>query len=74
LTLPYGSLGGLADSGEGLWQQVVRGLAIGEPGATNAGLLAAQILELSDARLAARVAAYRAAQTDSIAEALEDNA
>jgi 5-(carboxyamino)imidazole ribonucleotide mutase len=49
-------------------------LAIGEPGATNAGLLAAQILALSDARLAARVAAYRAAQTDSIAEALEDNA
>ena len=49
-------------------------LAIGEPGATNAGLLAAQILALSDGRLAARVAAYRAAQTDSIAEALEDNA
>jgi 5-(carboxyamino)imidazole ribonucleotide mutase len=49
-------------------------LAIGEPGATNAGLLAAQILALSDGRLAVRVAAYRAAQTDSIAEALEDNA
>jgi 5-(carboxyamino)imidazole ribonucleotide mutase len=49
-------------------------LAIGEPGATNAGLLAAQILALSDARLAARVAAYRAAQTDSIGEAIEDNA
>ena len=27
-----------------------------------------------DARLAARVAAWRAAQTDAIAEALEDNA
>jgi 5-(carboxyamino)imidazole ribonucleotide mutase len=49
-------------------------LAIGEAGATNAGLLAAQILALGDARLAARVAAWRAAQTDSVAEALEDNA
>jgi 5-(carboxyamino)imidazole ribonucleotide mutase len=49
-------------------------LAIGEAGATNAGLLAAQILALHDSRLAARVAAYRAAQTDGIAEAVEDNA
>jgi 5-(carboxyamino)imidazole ribonucleotide mutase len=48
-------------------------LAIGEAGAANAGLLAAQILALGDARLAARVAAYRAAQTDAIAEAVEDN-
>jgi 5-(carboxyamino)imidazole ribonucleotide mutase len=47
-------------------------LAIGEPGATNAGLLAAQILALEDSRLAARVAAYRAAQTDSIPETVED--
>jgi len=49
-------------------------LAIGEAGATNAGLLAAQILALGDSRLAARVAAWRAAQTDAIPEAVEDNA
>ena len=49
-------------------------LAIGAAGATNAGLLAAQILALSDRRLAARVMAWRAAQTDSVAEAVEDNA
>ena len=49
-------------------------LAIGEAGATNAGLLAAQILALSDDRLAARVVAWRAAQTEGVAEALEDNA
>ena len=49
-------------------------LAIGEAGATNAGLLAAQILALDDSRLAARVAAYRAAQTDAIPEAVEDDA
>jgi 5-(carboxyamino)imidazole ribonucleotide mutase len=49
-------------------------LAIGESGATNAGLLAAQILALGDARLAARVAAYRAAQTAAIPETVADNA
>jgi 5-(carboxyamino)imidazole ribonucleotide mutase len=49
-------------------------LAIGDAGATNAGLLAAQILALGDSRLAARVAAWRAAQTDAIVEAVEDNA
>ncbi|HEU4476768.1 MAG TPA: 5-(carboxyamino)imidazole ribonucleotide mutase [Methyloceanibacter sp.] len=49
-------------------------LAIGESGAANAGLLAAQILALSDSRLATRVAAWRAAQTDAIAEAVEDEA
>ena len=46
-------------------------LAIGESGATNAGILAAEILALDDARLAARVVAYRAAQTDAIPEAVE---
>jgi 5-(carboxyamino)imidazole ribonucleotide mutase len=46
-------------------------LAIGEAGAANAGLLAAQILALHDSRLATRVAAYRAAQTDAISEAVE---
>lgn len=49
-------------------------LAIGEAGAANAGLLAAQILALSDTRLAARVAAWRANQTASVAEAPEDHA
>lgn len=49
-------------------------LAIGEPGAANAGLLAAEILALCDTRLAARVLAWRAAQTEAISEALEDNA
>ena len=49
-------------------------LAIGEPGAANAGLLAAQILALADPALSARIAAFRAAQTAGIAEALEDNA
>jgi 5-(carboxyamino)imidazole ribonucleotide mutase len=47
-------------------------LAIGEAGAKNAGLLAAQILALSDEALAARVAAQRAAQTASVAETVED--
>ena len=42
-------------------------LAIGEAGATNAGLLAAQILALSDTALAARLDAWRAAQTASVA-------
>ncbi|MEX2165565.1 MAG: 5-(carboxyamino)imidazole ribonucleotide mutase [Methyloceanibacter sp.] len=45
-------------------------LAIGEAGATNAGLLAAAILALSDAKLAARVLAWRAAQTAAVAETL----
>ena len=47
-------------------------LAIGEAGARNAGLLAAQILALSDDALAARLAAHRAAQTDAVAETVED--
>jgi len=41
-------------------------LAIGEAGAGNAGLLAAMILALSDAKLAARVAKWRAAQTAAV--------
>jgi len=41
-------------------------LAIGEHGAANAGLLAAMILALSDKKLAARVAKWRAAQTASV--------
>ena len=43
-------------------------LAIGRAGAINAALLAAEILALSDPELAARVDAWRAAQTASVAE------
>jgi 5-(carboxyamino)imidazole ribonucleotide mutase len=43
-------------------------LAIGVPGATNAGLLAAAILATADDALAQRLKAYRAAQTASVAE------
>jgi 5-(carboxyamino)imidazole ribonucleotide mutase len=43
-------------------------LAIGEAGATNAGLLAAKILAIGDPALTSRVKAYRVAQTDSVAE------
>ncbi len=43
-------------------------LAIGEPGATNAGLLAAKILAFSDPQLAARVEAWRAARTAKVVE------
>ncbi len=44
-------------------------LAIGKPGATNAGLLAAKILALSDTKLAKRIAAWREEQTASVPEA-----
>lgn len=47
-------------------------VAIGEAGAKNAGLLAAQILALSDEALADRLDAWRAAQTESVAETVED--
>src|SRR5690606_19904717 len=43
-------------------------LAIGEAGATNAGRMAASILATSDQELAERLKAFRAAQTDSVAE------
>ena len=43
-------------------------LAIGEPGAINAGLLAAQILALDDPALANRIDAWRAARTAKVAE------
>ena len=42
-------------------------LAIGKPGAINAGLLAAAILATSDGVLAERLKAWRAAQTDGVA-------
>mgnify|MGYP001627399323 CR=1 FL=1 len=47
-------------------------LAVGAAGAKNAGLLAAQILALSDPDLASRVAAQRAAQTESVPLSVED--
>ncbi|MGE4481494.1 5-(carboxyamino)imidazole ribonucleotide mutase [Acidocella sp.] len=43
-------------------------LAIGKPGAVNAGILAASILALSDPALRDRVAALRAEQTASVPE------
>ncbi|MEQ8935695.1 MAG: 5-(carboxyamino)imidazole ribonucleotide mutase [Amphiplicatus sp.] len=47
-------------------------VAIGEAGATNAGLLAAQILALSNAALAKRLADWRARQTASVSDAPKD--
>ena len=47
-------------------------LAIGEPGATNAGLLAAGILALCDKGLAERLDAWRQRQTDAVAEQPKD--
>jgi 5-(carboxyamino)imidazole ribonucleotide mutase len=41
-------------------------LAIGEAGATNAGLLAASILALGDEDLARRLADWRASQTQGV--------
>ncbi len=43
-------------------------LAIGEAGATNAGLLAAAILATNDDALAERIKQFRAAQSASVAE------
>lgn len=43
-------------------------LAIGKAGAVNAALLAAAILATTDEALAARLAAWRQAQTDAVAE------
>jgi 5-(carboxyamino)imidazole ribonucleotide mutase len=47
-------------------------LAIGEMGATNAGLLAAQILAISDPQLMQRVEAHRAARSARVAEEPKD--
>jgi 5-(carboxyamino)imidazole ribonucleotide mutase len=49
-------------------------LAIGRAGAVNAALLAAAILATADAALAARLEAFRAAQTAAVAEAPTDAA
>jgi 5-(carboxyamino)imidazole ribonucleotide mutase len=47
-------------------------LAIGDAGAANAGILAASILANTDAGLLARLDAFRQAQTDAVAETVED--
>ena len=47
-------------------------LAIGDAGATNAGILAASILALSDPALAGRLKAWRAAKTASVANEPSD--
>jgi 5-(carboxyamino)imidazole ribonucleotide mutase len=49
-------------------------LAIGKSGAINAALLAASVLALTDAELAARLAAWRAQQTEQVAERPEGSA
>jgi 5-(carboxyamino)imidazole ribonucleotide mutase len=49
-------------------------LAIGKSGAMNAGLLAASVLALNDDELAARLDAWRAKQTDSVALVPKDEA
>ncbi len=48
-------------------------LAIGEAGATNAGLLAAQILALSDPALASRLDDWRKRRTEAVAEHPKDD-
>ena len=47
-------------------------VAIGPPGATNAGILAAQILALGDPALAERLAAHRRALCEAVPEAVDD--
>ena len=41
-------------------------VAIGKPGATNAGVLAAQMIALADAKLAERLAAYKQTLADKV--------
>jgi 5-(carboxyamino)imidazole ribonucleotide mutase len=47
-------------------------MAIGEPGARNAGIFAAQILAISDKELSDRIAHSRAQLTSSVPETVED--
>ena len=47
-------------------------LAIGEAGAANAGILAASMLAGMDEALLKRLDAFRKAQTDAVAETVED--
>lgn len=44
-------------------------MAIGKPGATNAGIFAAEILAVSDAELAGRLRDFKAAQAKKVEEA-----
>ena len=48
-------------------------LAIGEAGATNAGILAASILALADEALSQRLQAWRAERTAAVSETPSDN-
>ena len=48
-------------------------LAIGVPGAKNAGLLAASIVALQDAAVAEKLEAWRRAQTDAVTESPVDH-
>ena len=48
-------------------------LAIGEAGATNAGILAASIMALADEALSQRLQAWRAARTEAVSETPENN-
>jgi phosphoribosylamine--glycine ligase len=41
-------------------------VAIGKPGATNAGVLAAQMIALADSALAARLVVYKAGLADKV--------
>ena len=47
-------------------------LAVGAPGARNAGLMAARILALTDLALAERVAAHRRSLAEDVPETVED--
>jgi len=47
-------------------------LAIGKPGAKNAGLMAASIVALSDEALATRLENWRQAQSDTVPDTVED--
>jgi len=44
-------------------------VSIGKPGATNAGVLAAQILALADSTIAARLDAYKKKLADKVEQA-----
>lgn len=46
-------------------------VSVGKPGATNAGVLAAQILALADAALAAKLEAYKAGLAEKVERAAE---
>jgi 5-(carboxyamino)imidazole ribonucleotide mutase len=48
-------------------------LAIGQPGAINAALLAASVLALGDSALGERLEAWRARQTAAVAEEPKDS-